>query len=141
MLTRFAALTPDCDAPEPYTARAPLKIGVAEIPVDDASIRDTITCRGDGVQLVVSRDERQAPRALQLVVTAASSAEARPRIEPPLTGLVPPEGLRLVLTDLDQVISDPHHVGSLSVQSHGDLPPPDIFGPQPRIFTVNIRWR
>jgi hypothetical protein len=141
LLARFAALAPECGAPEPYTPPAPLKIGVAEVPLDDASIRDTVTCRGADAQLVLSRDEHQAPRALQLIITAASSAEVRPRIEPPLTGLVPPEGLRHILADLDQVISEPHRVGELSVQSRGDLPPPEFLGPQPRTFTVRLRWR
>lgn len=139
IVARFAALTPQCSAPAPYTPRAPLKIGVAQLPLDDASIRETITCTGHDVRLVVSRDEHQTTRAVEITFLANTSAEVRPRIEPAITGLVPPDAVRHILDDLEEVITEPHRVGDVKVKSRQDIPPPPGL-PLRREFTVEIRW-
>jgi len=133
---RFAALTPSCGAPEPYTPAAPLKIGRAEIPLGDADYRDTMTCIGPDARLVINRDERGRARALELTLAATTPDAVRPRIEAIFTGLIPAEAVRHVSDDLTSMLADWIPFGDVSAASFYT----PAMGP-PSAFVVQVHWR
>ncbi len=133
---RFAALTPNCSAPQPYTPAAPLQLGRLELPRSDAKVQDTVTCTGPDAHLVISRDEHGRARALELTVSATNPETVRPRISPIFTGLIPTEAVQHISHGLTGPFADWTPFGTVSAASYYT----PALGPA-SAFIVHVRWR